>query len=92
MYGYEKSYFVDRSFKIKKCNIRRKFTGRNTRGDKSLQHVAATRRNNKFHRVNRRKFCRRDRTLSLQHVAQNQTGLILCDMLQRQNSVAATKF
>ena len=34
----------------------------------------------------------RDRILSLQHVAQNQTGLILWDMLQRQNSVAATKF
>ena len=37
--------------------------------------------------------------LSLQHVAQNQTGLILCDMLHGQNSgfdflrhVAATKF
>ena len=54
--------------------------GRNTRDDKSLQHVAAT------------EFCRRDRILSLQHVAQNQTGLILCEMLQRQNSVAATKF
>ena len=38
------------------------------------------------------KFCRRDRILSLQHVAQNQTSLILCNMLQRQNSVAATKF
>ena len=30
------------------------FQDRNTRGDKSLQHVAATRRSNKFHRVNRR--------------------------------------
>ena len=28
--------------------------GRNTRDDKSLQHVAATRRSNKFHRVNKR--------------------------------------
>ena len=32
------------------------------------------------------------RILLLQHVAQNQTSLILCNMLQRQNSVAATKF
>ena len=30
--------------------------------------------------------------LLLQYVAQNQTSLILCNMLQRQNSVAATKF
>ena len=30
------------------------FKGRKTRGDKSLQHVAATRRSNKFHRENRR--------------------------------------
>ena len=30
------------------------YKGRNTRGDKSLQHVAATRCSNKFHRVNRR--------------------------------------
>ena len=35
----------DRSFAAK---------GRNTRGDKSLQHVAATRRSNKFCRVNKR--------------------------------------
>ena len=28
--------------------------GRNTRGNKSLKHVAATHRSNKFHRVNRR--------------------------------------
>ena len=34
------------------CNFLTK--GRNTRGDKSQQHVAATRRSNKFHRANRR--------------------------------------
>ena len=51
--------------------------------------IAATRCSNKFHRVNRRIL---SKILSLQHVAQNQTRLILCDMLQRETSVTATKF
>ena len=36
-------------------------------------------------------ICLRNRILSLQRVAKNQIGLNLCDLLQRQNSVAATK-
>ena len=36
-------------------------------------------------------ICLRNRILSLQQVAKNQIGLNLCDLLQRQNSVAATK-
>ena len=37
-------------------------------------------------------LCLRDRILSLQQVAKNQIRLNLCDLLWRQNSVAATKF
>ena len=36
-------------------------------------------------------ICLRNRILSLQQVAKNHIGLNLCDLLQRQNSVAATK-
>ena len=36
-------------------------------------------------------LCPRDRILSLQQVAKNQIRLNLCDLLRRQNSVAATK-
>ena len=36
-------------------------------------------------------ICLRNRIWSLQQVAKNQIGLNLCDLLQRQNSVAATK-
>ena len=36
-------------------------------------------------------LCLRNRILSLQHVAKNQIRLKLCDLLRRQNSVAATK-
>ena len=36
-------------------------------------------------------LCLRDRILSLQQVAKNQIRLNLCDLLWRQNSVAATK-
>ena len=36
-------------------------------------------------------ICLRNRILSLQQVAKNQIGLNLCELLQRQNSVAATK-
>ena len=36
-------------------------------------------------------ICLCNRILSLQRVAKNQIGLNLCDLLQRQNSVAATK-
>ena len=36
-------------------------------------------------------LCLRNRILSLQQVAKNQIRLNLCDLLRRQNSVAATK-
>ena len=58
--------------------------------NKVRRHVAATNRflctGNVFENI-----CLRNRILSLQRVAKNQIGLNLCDLLQRQNSVAATK-
>ena len=58
--------------------------------NKVRRHVAATNRflctGNFFENI-----CLRNRILSLQRVAKNQIGLNLCDLLQRQNSVAATK-
>ena len=39
---------------VAKYKLRRRVLGRNTQGDKSLQHVAVTHRSNKFHRVNSR--------------------------------------
>ena len=58
--------------------------------NKVRRHVAATNcflcTGNVFENI-----CLRNRILSLQRVAKNQIGLNLCDLLQRQNSVAATK-
>lgn len=58
--------------------------------NKVRRHVAATNRflctGNFFENI-----CLQNRILSLQRVAKNQIGLNLCDLLQRQNSVAATK-
>ena len=58
--------------------------------NKVRRHVAATNRfvctGNFFENI-----CLRNRILSLRRVAKNQIGLNLCDLLQRQNSVAATK-
>lgn len=58
--------------------------------NKVRRHVAVTNRflctGNVFENI-----CLRNRILSLQRVAKNQIGLNLCDLLQRQNSVAATK-
>ena len=55
--------------------------GAHERGDKSLQHVTAT---NRFVSQSSNK------SYALQHVAQNQTGLILCHMLRRHYSVDKT--
>ena len=70
-------------------NITRKTKGRNTRGDKSLQHVAATRRSNKFHRVNRRIL------LKILSPRQNFVAATCCtksNWLNFVRHVAATKF
>ena len=68
--------------------------------DKSYALIAAIGCSDKLPGVNALTFgsrlinilSRHEKILSLQHVAQNQTSLLLCDMLQQQNSVAATKF
>ena len=71
---------------ISPCVQARRLVAATQRGDTSQQQIASCVLEN--FRENLRL---RNKILSLQHVAKNQIRLNLCDLLRRQNSVAAKK-